>query len=92
MKPRPGNALRLTLDIKLQRAAERALRTGINLAHVNGDWAADGGAVVALDVPQVAHLAASRSRRWAKNASTARSGPSPPEIPSQLSLIAPTRP
>ncbi|HET6641833.1 MAG TPA: penicillin-binding protein 2 [Gaiellaceae bacterium] len=46
-----GLALRLTLDAKLQRAAERALEYGIQVAH-NGDppqWAANGGAVVALD-------------------------------------------
>ena len=30
---RPGYALRLTIDIRLQRAAERALRYGIDLAH-----------------------------------------------------------
>ena len=47
--PVPGNAVRLTIDIALQRAAERALSYGIRLAHQNGDWAADGGAIVALD-------------------------------------------
>ena len=31
-QPTPGEALRLTIDIKLQRAAERALRYGIQLA------------------------------------------------------------
>src|SRR5439155_19657605 len=46
---RPGNALRLTIDIGLQKAAERAIRTGIDLAHADGRWAADGGAIVALD-------------------------------------------
>ena len=30
----PGETLRLTLDINLQRAAERALTYGINLAHI----------------------------------------------------------
>jgi len=48
-RPEPGYGLRLTLDIDLQRAAERALTYGIGLAHANGDWAADGGAIVALD-------------------------------------------
>jgi penicillin-binding protein 2 len=46
-----GLALRLTLDAKLQRAAEKALVYGIQTAH-NGDppeWAANGGAIVALD-------------------------------------------
>ncbi|HSF62494.1 MAG TPA: penicillin-binding protein 2 [Gaiellaceae bacterium] len=46
---RPGYALRLTLDMRLQRAAEEALQYGIDLAHENKHWAADGGAIVALD-------------------------------------------
>jgi penicillin-binding protein 2 len=46
---RPGNALRLTIDIDVQRAAEQALTYGIQLAHQDGEWAADGGAIVALD-------------------------------------------
>ena len=43
--------LRLTIDIKLQRAAEQALRYGINLARVSGIEGRheDGGAIVALD-------------------------------------------
>ena len=45
----PGYAIRLTLDVRLQRAAERALREGISLAHANEDWYANGGAIVALD-------------------------------------------
>jgi penicillin-binding protein 2 len=44
-----GLALRLTLDVKLQRAAERALEYGIAAAHQNDAWAANGGAIVALD-------------------------------------------
>ena len=44
-----GLALRLTLDAKLQRAAEEALVDGIDVAHENEEWAADGGAIVALD-------------------------------------------
>jgi penicillin-binding protein 2 len=44
-----GLSLRLTLDAKLQRAAERALDYGIAVAHDNDAWYADGGAVVALD-------------------------------------------
>jgi penicillin-binding protein 2 len=50
--PHVGNALRLTIDLKLQAAAEEALRYGISLAHENscyGCWAANGGAIVALD-------------------------------------------
>jgi penicillin-binding protein 2 len=47
-----GEAVRLTLDINLQRAAERGLRVGIAAAHASncvGCWAANGGAIVALD-------------------------------------------
>jgi len=47
--PQAGNAIRLTLDAKLQQAAEESLRFGIALAHQNEEWYADGGAVVALD-------------------------------------------
>jgi len=47
--PRPGYAIRLTIDASLQRAAEKALRYGIALAHRNDEWAADGGSIVALD-------------------------------------------
>jgi penicillin-binding protein 2 len=46
---RPGYAVRLTLDIELQRAAERALRYGIAVAKENKSYNADGGAIVALD-------------------------------------------
>ena len=48
-QPRPGGALKLTIDIKLQRAAENALKYGIKLARENESWAANGGAIVALD-------------------------------------------
>jgi penicillin-binding protein 2 len=47
--PTNGNALRLTIDIDLQRAAERGLRYGIQLAHADKKWNANGGAIVAMD-------------------------------------------
>jgi penicillin-binding protein 2 len=47
--PKPGNNVRLTLDVRLQKAAEKALAYGIHLAQGNGEWAARGGAIVALD-------------------------------------------
>jgi penicillin-binding protein 2 len=50
--PHPGNAVRLTLDVKLQIAAEEALRYGIERARNSecyGCWNANGGAIVALD-------------------------------------------
>jgi penicillin-binding protein 2 len=46
---KPGDAVRLTLDIQLQRAAERALREGIGIARANESFNAAGGAIVALD-------------------------------------------
>lgn len=46
---KPGHKLRLTLDLKLQQAAEKALQYGISLAQADGQWAARGGAIVALD-------------------------------------------
>lgn len=48
-QPQAGLAVRLTLDIALQRTAEKALQFGINLAHQNKNWYANGGAVVAMD-------------------------------------------
>ncbi|MDQ3857050.1 MAG: penicillin-binding protein 2 [Actinomycetota bacterium] len=47
--PEPGYSVRLTLDLELQRAAEDALRYGIRLARAGGEWAADGGAIVAME-------------------------------------------
>ena len=47
--PEAGFAVRLTLDADLQAAAEEALAYGIRLARENDHWAADGGAIVAMD-------------------------------------------
>jgi len=50
--PHPGEQVRLTLDLKLQVAAEQALRYGIERARNSacyGCWNANGGAIVALD-------------------------------------------
>jgi penicillin-binding protein 2 len=58
---RAGYAIRLTLDIRLQRAAEDALRYGIDLAHENDHWAANGGAIVAMDPRDGAILAMASS-------------------------------
>jgi penicillin-binding protein 2 len=58
----PGKAVRLTIDVGLQRAAEKALDFGINLAHTTKDgWAADGGAIVAMDPNTGAILALASS-------------------------------
>ena len=47
--PQTGQTVRLTLDARLQIAAQNALHYGIQLAVSQGQWAADGGAIVALD-------------------------------------------
>jgi len=53
----PGNNVRLTIDVGLQRAVERALNYGIDLAYENEEWNANGGAIVALDPRDGAVLA-----------------------------------
>jgi penicillin-binding protein 2 len=68
----PGYALRLTLDIDLQRAAERALTYGIRLAHLDGNWAADGGAIVALDPRNGAVLALASNPTYQPNVYVSR--------------------
>jgi len=45
----PGYAVRLTLDAKLQRAAQQAIVDGINRAQADHQWYARAGAIVALD-------------------------------------------
>ena len=45
----PGYAVRLTLDAKLQRAAQQAVIDGINRAQADHKWYAKAGAIVALD-------------------------------------------
>ena len=53
----PGYNVRLTLDVGLQQAAERALRDGIELARQDDKFNANGGAIVALDPRDGAVLA-----------------------------------
>jgi penicillin-binding protein 2 len=47
--PEAGDNVRLTIDADLQRTAEEAIDYGIRIAHEDGRWAADGGALVAMD-------------------------------------------
>jgi penicillin-binding protein 2 len=47
--PEAGDNVRLTIDADLQRTAEEALDYGIRIAHEDGRWAADGGALIAMD-------------------------------------------
>jgi penicillin-binding protein 2 len=46
--PQPGQTVRLTINTQLQIAAQNALDDGIQRAINGGQWAADGGAIVAL--------------------------------------------
>jgi penicillin-binding protein 2 len=48
--PQAGDNLQLSIDTKVQRAAENAVNYGIDLAHANNELRADGGAAVVLDV------------------------------------------
>ncbi len=72
---RAGYALRLTLDVKLQRAAELALRSGIDLAHADDHWAANGGAIVALDPKDGAVLALASSPTYKPSVYVGRTDP-----------------
>jgi penicillin-binding protein 2 len=53
----PGLSVRLTIDAKLQRAAEQAIPYGIERAWEHDNWEANGGAIVALDPRDGAVLA-----------------------------------
>jgi penicillin-binding protein 2 len=55
--PKYGNSVRLTIDLSLQQAAERALAFGIQTARNNESFNANGGAIVALDPRDGAILA-----------------------------------
>jgi penicillin-binding protein 2 len=69
IKPTPGDAVRLTIDISLQRAAESALTYGINRAHHTTDGgAADGGAIIAMDPNTGAILAMASNPTYAPRA------------------------
>lgn len=59
-QPQGGGTLRLTLDLKLQQAAQYALQYGIRLARSSscyGCWSSNGGAIVAMDPRNGAILA-----------------------------------
>jgi penicillin-binding protein 2 len=45
----PGESIRLTLDVPLQRTAQQAILDGIELARENHHWAANAGAIVAMN-------------------------------------------
>src|SRR5207244_1286839 len=56
-KAEPGNAIRLTVDISLQRSAERACQYGIRLAHQDQHWLANGCEIVACSPNEAVTLA-----------------------------------
>src|SRR5207249_6682327 len=75
LNPTPGQAVRLTLDMNLQRAAERGIRAGIAAAHASacvGCWAANGGAIVALDPRNGAILALASNPTYKPSVFTSR--------------------
>jgi penicillin-binding protein 2 len=74
-EPRAGYALRLTIDVGLQRAAEEALRYGIDLARQNHHWAANGGAIVALDPRDGAVLAMASNPTYKPSVYVGRTDP-----------------
>jgi penicillin-binding protein 2 len=59
--PEIGQTVRLTINARLQVAAQNALGYGIQLAKNQGQWAADGGAIVALNPKNGAILALASS-------------------------------
>ena len=71
----PGHAVRLTIDVDLQRAAERALRYGIQTAIANKAWYASGGAVVALDPRDGQVLAMASNPTYKPNVFVGRTDP-----------------
>ena len=73
--PTPGYDVRLTIDVKLQRAAERALSYGIERALENKNWYANGGAVVALDPTDGAILAIASNPTYRPSIFTGRIDP-----------------
>ena len=73
--PQSGNALRLTLDIKLQMSAQHALKYGIDLARKSGCygcWSSNGGAIVAMNPHTGAILALASSPTYNPNLFTGR--------------------
>jgi penicillin-binding protein 2 len=71
----PGQELRLTINIGLQRAAERALSYGIQLAHNASYTHADGGAIVAMDPRDGAILAMASSPTYQPSIFVGRKDP-----------------
>jgi penicillin-binding protein 2 len=74
-QPTAGQALKLTIDLKLQTAAEQGLRDGIAIAHANKSWNANGGALVALDPATGAVLAMASTPTYSPSVWVGRKDP-----------------
>ena len=70
--PQPGQTVRLTIDTGLQIAAQNALQYGIQLARNNHQFAADGGAIVALNPQDGSILAMASSPTYNPSVYTGR--------------------
>jgi penicillin-binding protein 2 len=71
-QPQAGQTVRLTIDTRLQSAAQNALQYGIQLARNQGQWAADGGAIVALNPQNGSILALASSPTYDPSVWTGR--------------------
>ncbi len=71
-QPQPGQTVRLTIDAGLQTAAQNALQYGIQIARNGGEWAADGGAIVAMSPKDGSILALASSPTYDPSVYTGR--------------------
>jgi penicillin-binding protein 2 len=71
-QPQQGQTVRLTIDTGLEVAAQDALQYGIQLARNNGQWAADGGAIVAMSPQDGSILAMASSPTYDPSVFTGR--------------------
>jgi penicillin-binding protein 2 len=71
-QPQPGQTVRLTIDAGLQIAAQKALQYGIQTARNGGEWAADGGAIVAMSPRDGSILALASSPTYNPSVYTGR--------------------
>jgi penicillin-binding protein 2 len=71
-QPQPGQTVRLTIDTRLQIAAQNALQYGIQHARNGGMLAADGGAIVALNPQDGSILALASSPTYAPSVYSGR--------------------
>jgi penicillin-binding protein 2 len=98
--PRALPTLRLTIDARLQRAAEKAIRHGLALAHANGHSDAQAAAAVVMDpwtggvyalasYPTYNQVAAARNPKYLANLYK-ESGPNPRQLNQATQGLYPT--